>query len=128
LCVAQADEQRVLGVALGLGGAVEVPLAGRGEGDEVTAAILGVALAGDEVIGLQRVEHRDQNAGVGPDGLPELGLAHRPVVVEHAEQMKLAGRQMAGGMGIAQSSHRDMAEQSQQQPGTRAPLVKDRCL
>jgi hypothetical protein len=45
LFVVQADKQRVLGVALGLRRATEMLFAGRGDGDEVTAAIRGIALA-----------------------------------------------------------------------------------
>ena len=53
MVVVETDEQRVLGVALGLGGATETLRAGRSESDEVTAAIRGIALAGNETVGLQ---------------------------------------------------------------------------
>lgn len=42
LRLVEADEQCVLGLALGLRGAVQVLLAGRGQGDEMAAAIAGV--------------------------------------------------------------------------------------
>ena len=47
LVVVEAGEQLVLGGALGLGGGGQVLATGRAEGDDVAAAVGGVALAGD---------------------------------------------------------------------------------
>jgi len=45
LRLGEAGEELIFGFALGLCGAVELPLAGRCEADDVVAAVGGVALA-----------------------------------------------------------------------------------
>jgi hypothetical protein len=45
LVVVEPGEQCIFGLALSTGGAGAVPLAGRGESDDVVAAVGGVALA-----------------------------------------------------------------------------------
>src|SRR4051794_37524849 len=62
LVVVERGEERVFGFFLRTRGAGELLLAGRGEGDQVAAAIVGVALAGDESVGFERVEQRDEHA------------------------------------------------------------------
>jgi hypothetical protein len=43
-----------------------VSLAGGGERDEVAAPVTGIALAGDQPVGFESVEQRDEDAGVHP--------------------------------------------------------------
>lgn len=101
LLVVKPDEQRILGRALGVCGPREMTPPGLGEGDEVTATVAGVALTRDETVGLQRIEHRHQDAGISPGHLRQLRLARRPVVVQQPEQVKLPRREMLAGMRIA---------------------------
>src|SRR3954468_7726412 len=82
---AQAGEDRVLGLALGLGRAVELALALGREGDDVAAAVGRVAVAGDQAVRFERVEHRHEDARVGGHGPAQLALAHRSLVGEEAE-------------------------------------------
>jgi hypothetical protein len=62
LVVVERGEQLVLGVLLRAGSAGEVAFAGPCEGDEVAAAVVGVALAGDQSVGFERVQERDEDA------------------------------------------------------------------
>jgi hypothetical protein len=128
LFVVQSDEQRILSLALRLGCPTEMLLAGSSQRYEVTPAIRRIALARDETVGLQWVEHRHQDARIGAHRLAQLRLPHRPAVVQQAEQVKLPRRQIMRRMGVAQPPHRNMPGQSQQQPGTRATLLQNSTL
>src|SRR3954463_8979487 len=63
LVVVERGEERVFGFFLRARGAGELLLAGRGEGDQVAAAVVGVALAADESVGCERVEQCDGMLG-----------------------------------------------------------------
>jgi hypothetical protein len=128
LLVVKTDEQRVLSFALGLGGETELLLTRSSEGDDVTAAIRSIALAGDETVGLQGIEHGHQDARVGTHRLAKLRLTHRSAIVQQTKQMKLTRRQMLSSVRVAQAPHRDMTQQRQQQTGTRASLLQNSTL
>lgn len=124
LVVAKPGEQGVFCLALCPGGALQVLLAGWREGDEVTAAIVGVPFPGDQAVGLERVEHRDEDAGVRAHRPSELALARRAVIVEQAEHVELARSQAVSCVRVAQTPHREMAEQREQQPRTGETLFE----
>jgi hypothetical protein len=125
LVVVKAGEQFVLGGALGSGGGGEMLAAGGAEGHDVAAAIGRVALAGDEPVGLQRVEQSHQHARVHPHDLPQFLLARRSLVVEQAEEVELAGAELVGGVGVPESAHGRLAQQGQQQPSAGSALLDD---
>jgi len=125
LAMVKAGEELVLGSALGVGGGGEVVAAGGAEGDDVAAAVGGVALAGDVPVGLQGVEQGHQHARVHPHALTQFLLARGSLVMEQAEQVELAGAEVMGGVGVPESAHGRLAQQSQQQPGAGSALVDD---
>ena len=125
LAMVKAGEELVLGSALGVGGGGEVVAAGGAEGDDVAAAVGGVALAGDVPVGLQRVEQGHQHARVHPHALTQFLLARRSLVVEQAEQVELAGAELVGGVSVPQSAHGRLAQQGQQEPGAGSALLDD---
>ena len=120
----ERGEEGVLGVALCAPGVSEVLFAGRGEGDEVAAAVGGVALARDQAVGFERVQQRDEDARVHAHGLAELALAQAAVVVQQAEDLELPRLEVMGGVRVAQPAHRLVAEQGQQQAGAGAVLFE----
>jgi hypothetical protein len=121
----EGGEQLVLGGPLGLGGGGQVRGAGGAEGDDVAAAVGGVALAGHVPVGLQGVEQGHEHARVHPHDLTQLLLAHRPLVVEQAEEVELAGAEVVGGVGVTESAHGRLAQQGQQEPGAGSALLDD---
>jgi hypothetical protein len=44
--------------------------------------------------------------------------------VQQAEQMELAGGEVALDVRFTQTTHRDVSQQCEQQPGARAPLIE----
>jgi NADPH2:quinone reductase len=121
---AQAGEDGVLGVSLCLGGALEVALTRGGERDDVTAAVGGVAVAREEPVRFERVEQRHEDARVGGHGLAQLALTHRPVVVQQPEQLELPRHEVVRGVGVAQATHRVLAQKREKEPGARTALFK----
>ena len=117
LVVVEAGEELVFGVALGLRGCGQAASPFGGQGDEVAAAIGRVALAGEQAVGLERVQQRDQDARVDLHRLSEFLLAGGTVVVEQPEQLELARGEVDLGVRVAQSAHRVLAEQREQQSG-----------
>ena len=113
LVFVETGEQGILGLALGRGGANELPLPRGGQRYEVPAAILGVSVARDQPVGLERVEHRDEDARVGAHRRPELSLAHRAVIVKQPEQVELTGGEVVRGVDVAQSAHRHVPQERQ---------------
>jgi hypothetical protein len=101
LSVVEADEQRILGLALRIGGIAQTLLAGGRQRDEVATSILGIALTGDQTFGFQGIEQRHEDARVGGHRLPQLGLAHRSVIVQQAEDVELTRREAARRMCVA---------------------------
>jgi len=122
---AQPGEDGVLGLALCLGGAFQMPPACGREGDDVSAPVAGVTVAGEEAIRFKRVEERHEDAWVRRHRLAELALAHRPVVVEQPEQLELTRHEVVGGVGVAQTAHRVVAKKRQKKPGARPALLED---
>ena len=110
LVVVEGGEQLVLGGALGSGSGGEVLAACGAEGDDVAAAVGGVALAGDVPVGLQGVEQGHEHAWVDTHDLAQLLLARGSVVVEQAEEVELAGAELVGGVGSPESAHGRLAQ------------------
>ena len=106
----QRGEQRFLGVLLRARRTGEVPFASGGERDQVTATVVGVALPGDESIGLKWIEQRDQNARVYVHRLHELLLRHPTVIVQEPENLELSRLQVVRGMRGTQAAHRLLPE------------------
>jgi hypothetical protein len=79
----------------------------------VAPAILRVALAGDEIFGLERVQQRDEDARVDAHRLHELALCESAVVVQQTEDLELAGLEAVGRVGGTKSAHRFMAYERQ---------------
>jgi hypothetical protein len=121
----EGGEQLVLGGVLGLGGGGQVSGAGGAEGDDVAAAVGGVALAGHVPVGLQRVEQGHEHAWVHPHALTQFLLARRSLVVEKAEEVELAGAELVGGVGVPESAHGRLAQQGQQEPGAGPALLDE---
>jgi hypothetical protein len=95
----EAGEEFVFGFALGSGGAVEVLLAGGGEGDDVAAAVGRVAVAGDPPVVFEGVEQLDEHAGGDAHEVAELALGHGAAVVQEAEQVELPRGQILSVVG-----------------------------
>ena len=115
LSVGEAGKELVFGIALGLRGAIELPLAGGGESHDVAAAVCGVAFAYEVANGFERVEQRDEDARIDVHEDAELALGDRAAVVQKAEQVKLARRELFCGVGGPEAPHRLLAEQREQQ-------------
>jgi hypothetical protein len=128
LTIVQANEQRILSTTLVLRGTPETLLTGGGDPHPMTTAICGIPLSRDQTIGLQWIEHGHQDARIGPHCLPQIRLTHRSMIVQQAKQVELTRRQMTCCVRIPQPAHRDMPQQGQQQPGTRASLGKHAAL
>jgi hypothetical protein len=122
---AEAGEQGVLGVALGASGGHEVGFAGRRERDDVAAAVGGVALPGQVAPCLEGIEQRDEDAGVDVHHPAEVALAHGAAVMQEPEELELARREVVRGVHGAQTAHRLLAEQREQQPRARRALVEN---
>ncbi len=125
LSIGEADEQLVLGLALRGCGGVELAFAGRGEVHDMAAAVGGITVAGEVAGSLEGVEQGHQNARVHVHGAPELTLGQRAPVVQQPEQVKLAGGDAGSGVGGAETAHRVLAEQGEQQPSAAGALAKD---
>src|SRR4051812_29081227 len=120
----EGGEEVVLGFALGAGGAVEVLLPGAGEGNDVAAAVCGVASAIDAPVLFEWVEQLDQHARRDAEHGSEFALCRWPVIVEEPEQVELARRQVLCVMGRSQASHRVLAQEREEQSGARRAFVK----
>ena len=83
----------------------------------MAAAVVGVALAGDQAVGFERVQERDEDAGVDAHCLYELALREGAVVVQQAKDLELPGFEVVCGVRGAQAVHRLLPEQRQQQAG-----------
>lgn len=125
LRVAQGLEEVVFGFALGLGGGVELVFADWCEGDDVAAAVGGVAVAGEVARGFEGVEEAHEDARVYVHEGAEFALGHRAVVVEEAEKMELSRGESGGGVSGAQAAHRLLSDQREQESLAACPLVED---
>jgi hypothetical protein len=125
LLVVEAGEQCVFSLSLSARGVIEVPPPGRGERDDVAAAVYRVALARDEAVDFERVEQRNEDAGIYAHGLPELALAHRPVIVQKPEQLELSRLKVVGGMRLAQAAHCLLPEQREQKARAGSALFEN---
>ena len=121
----EGGEEMVLGLALGARRTVELALAGGGQGHHVAAAIARVAPPLDEAAFLQRVEQLDQGTGVDLHLLVQVGLAHGAAVVQQAEQLEAARRELDRGVSGAQPAHRLLPHEGQQETGARSPFFED---
>jgi len=106
-------------------GAGELSFAGGCERDEVASTVVGVALAGDQAVGLERVQQGDEDARIHAHQLDELALREAAVVVQQSEDLELPGFEVVCGVRGAQAAHRLLPEQREQQAGARAVLVED---
>ena len=121
----EGGEQLVLGLLLRARGAVERSLAGGRERHQMTAAVGGVALTGDQTVGFQRVEQRHEDARVDVERLHQLALRQATVVVQQPEDLELPRLEVVRGVRRAQPAHRLVPEQRQEQAGPRAVVVED---
>ena len=132
LALGQAGEELVLGVALCLGRAIELPLPGRGEGYDVAAAVGWVTFACEVAVGFEWVEQRDENAGVDVHEGAELALGDPAAIVQQPEQVELPRREPLGGVGGPQAPHGLLADQREQQSRAAGALLEEparrRCL
>src|SRR4051794_28396512 len=91
----------------------------------MAAAVGGVAFAGYESVGFERVEQGDEHARGHVHRLYEVALGQSAVVVQQSEDLKLPRLEVVGGVSGAQAVHRLLPEQRQQQAWAGAVLVKD---
>jgi hypothetical protein len=75
----------------------EAPLAGRGQPDEVPAAVGGVPWADDQAVRLERVEEPHEVARVDPKSAAKLLLGERSGLVEVVEDRELVSPHLKGG-------------------------------
>ena len=80
------------------------------------AAVAGVTSAGDESVGFERIEQRDDDARVYAHRVHELALREPAVVVQQPEDLKLPRLEVVRRVRGAQPAHRLLPEQRQQQP------------
>jgi hypothetical protein len=121
---AEGAEQLVLGLSLRARGKDEPALALRGQADEMTPPIRGVALSREQPRPLERVEQSHEDARVDRHGAAQLPLPDRASVVEESEELELPRRDLVSVVRLAQTTHRVLAQQREQKPRTRAALVK----
>jgi hypothetical protein len=91
LLVGEAGEQRVFGFALRSRGAGEAALAGRRDAHVMPAAVGAASFALDQPVGLERVEHRYEDAVVDRRDLADLALADRAAIDEQVKDLELPG-------------------------------------
>jgi hypothetical protein len=125
LRVGQALEEVGFGFALGLGGGVELVFAGWCEGDDVAAAVGGVAVAGQVACGFEGVEEADEDARVYVHKGAEFALGHGAVIVEEAEEVELSRGESGGGVSGAQAAHRPLSDQGEQESLAACPFGED---
>jgi hypothetical protein len=110
----EGGEEFVFGFALGTGGTAEALFAGGGEGDDVAAAVCGVASANDEPVQFEWVEQLHQHAWRDAYECSQLALCRGPVIVQESEQVKLARRQVLRIMGCSQAFHGLLAQKREE--------------
>jgi hypothetical protein len=86
---AQAREHLVLDALHRALGALDRPLAGRRDADDVAPAIVGITAALDPAVGLEVVEEEDQVVRIHVEGLPQLLLEQGSVLADVAERPEL---------------------------------------
>jgi hypothetical protein len=114
LRVGETREELGFGVALCLCGAFKLLFTGSGEGDDVPAPVGCVARARKVAVGFERVEQRDEDAGIDVHERAELALGHRAAIVQQAEQVELPRRQPVLGVSRPQSPHRVLTQEREQ--------------
>jgi hypothetical protein len=122
LSLTQAGEERVFDGSLCGGGGVKKRGARRGDRDDVSSAIGGVAVACDVAVGLEGVQEGHQDAVVDAEDVAQLALADWPAIFEEVERLELARLEAVVGESAAQLAHGVVTEERQGHQGALVQL------
>jgi hypothetical protein len=125
LAAVEAGEQHVFRLELGFQGAVEQAAACGAERDEMAAAVVVVALAGNEPRIFEGVEQGHEDARVDVHLAAKLYLTEGSIRVKQAKQLKLARLQVVGRVRVAQRAHGVLPKQREEQAGTGPTRVQN---